>query len=251
MKRLTLSVLAASFCLAQPLPGQALDISAMSDAERELFRAEIRAYLMDNPQIIMEAVAVLEQREQAAQQQADVDLVKTNAEALFNDANSWSGGNPDGDIALVEFMDYRCGYCRRAFDEVEQLIETDGNIRFVVKEFPILGEESELSARFAIATLQVAGDEAYKSVHDSLMAFTGQVNETSLSRIASTLGIEVQPILDHMNSDAVTAVITENRALAQRMKISGTPSFVMEDTLLRGYLPLDGMLQVAQDVRAN
>ncbi|MFK7937937.1 MAG: DsbA family protein [Roseovarius sp.] len=251
MTRLSLPALAASLCFALPLSAQALDISAMSDEERDAFRAEIRAYLLDNPQVIMEAVAVLEERDQAAQVQADVDLIKTNSDALFNDAASWSGGNPDGDVTLVEFMDYRCGFCRRAFDEVEQLIDIDDNIRIVIKEFPILGEESELSSRFAIATLQLVGDEAYKSVHDSLITFTGPMNETSLSRIADTLGLDAQPILDHMNSEAVTAVITDNRNLAQRMQISGTPSFVMGDQMLRGYLPLDGLLEVAEKVRAN
>lgn len=251
MTRLTLPALLASACLTLPQAGQALDLSAMSEVERELFRSEIRSYLLDNPQVIMEAVAVLEQREQTAQEQADVDLVKANAGDLFSDGHSWSGGNPEGDITLVEFMDYRCGYCRRAFDEVEQLIEMDGNIRFIIKEFPILGEESELSSRFAIATQQVAGEDAYKSVHDSLITFTGQVNETSLSRIATTLGLDVDPILEHMNSDEVTAVITANRDLAQRMQISGTPSFVMGDQMLRGYLPLDGMMEVAEGIRAN
>ncbi len=249
MIRSLLSAASASLFLA--LPAQALDLNAMTDAEREVFRAEVRAYLLENPQVIMEAVAVLEQQEQAAQEQADVDLVKTNADSLFNDGHSWTGGNPDGDITLVEFMDYRCGYCRRAFDEVEQLIAQDGNIRLVIKEFPILGEESELSARFAIATQQLAGDDAYKSVHDALITFKGQVNETSLSRLGDTLGLESDAILAHMDSDAVTDVITVNRNLAQRMQISGTPSFVMEDQMLRGYLPLDGMMEMAAQIRAN
>lgn len=243
---------AAGLWLALPaLPAQALELETMTDVERGLLRAEIRAYLLENPEIIMEAVAVLEQREQAAKKEEDRDLIQVNAEALFNDGYSWTGGNPEGDITLVEFMDYRCGYCRRAYDEVEQLIETDGNIRFVLKEFPILGEESELSARFAIATQQLAGDEAYKSVHDSLMTFTGQVNDASLKRIGDSYGLDTQSILDHMSSDKVTSVITENRKLASRMKISGTPSFVMGDQMLRGYLPLAGMMEMADQIRAS
>ena len=249
MPRPLLPALAASLCLA--LPAQALDIDAMSEAEREIFRAEVRAYLLDNPEVIMEAVAVLEQREQAAQAQADVDLVRTNAADLFEDGYSWTGGNPQGDITLVEFIDYRCGYCRRAYDEVETLIQEDGNIRFIVKELPILGEESELSARFAIATHQLLGNDAYKAAHDTLITFKGQVNDTSLTRIANTLGFDADAVLSHMNSDDVTQVITENRNLAGRLQINGTPSFVMGDQMLRGYLPLEGMMELAAEVRAN
>ncbi len=249
MTRPILPAMATALCLA--LPAQAFDLGNMSDAERDSFRAEIRAYLIENPEVIMEAVAVLEQRDQAAQAQTDNDLVQANADALFNDGHSWVGGNPNGDITLVEFMDYRCGYCRRAFEEVEQLIEQDGNIRLVLKEFPILGEESELSARFATSAQQLAGDDAYKATHDTLMAFTGPINDTSLSRVADTLGLDGAALLAHMSSDQVTEVITQNRQLGQRLQISGTPSFVMNDQMLRGYLPLEGMVQLAEEIRSQ
>jgi len=242
---------AAGLCLSLTLPAQALDLETLSEGERALLRDEIRAYILDNPEIIMEAVAVLEQRQSQEQAQADVDLVKVNAKALFNDPASWVGGNPEGDITLVEFMDYRCSYCRRAFDEVAGLLENDGNIRFVVKEFPILGEDSVLASRFAIATLQVAGDEAYKSVHDALMTYSGTMNETGFSRLADTLGLDANKIISEMNSPAVDKVIADNHALGQRLAISGTPSFVMGDQMLRGYLPQDAMQQIADEIRAN
>jgi protein-disulfide isomerase len=89
-------------------------------------------------------------------------LLRDNADAIFNSAADWAGGNPNGDVTVVEFVDYRCGYCRKAHDEVSQLVETDGNIRLVMKEFPILGEDSLTSARFAIAVRRLAGDDAYK-----------------------------------------------------------------------------------------
>ncbi|EDM71404.1 27 kDa outer membrane protein, putative [Roseobacter sp. AzwK-3b] len=247
MKFAPLAALATAAAFA--LPAQALDLSDMSTAEREAFQAEIRAYLLENPEVIMEAVAVLEQRQAQQQAQADVTLVENNADALFNDANSWVGGNPEGDITLVEFMDYRCGYCRRAFPEVENLVELDGNIRVIVKEYPILGEQSMLAARFAIATLQQAGDEAYKQVHDALMTFSGDITETSLRRLGDGFGLDVETIMGHMDSDAVTDVIAANHALAQRMNITGTPTFVMQDQMLRGYVPLDAMQQIAADIR--
>ena len=158
-----------------PTPSAALDLDAMTDGERAAFRAEVRAYLLDNPEVLMEAIRVLETRDQQAQVAADVALAQANADALFNDGYSYVGGNPDGDITLVEFMDYRCGYCRQAFAEVEQLLELDGNIRFIVKEFPILGEQSMLAAQFAIATQQVAGDDAYKLQISSIKSMLGHM----------------------------------------------------------------------------
>lgn len=240
---------ALTFAVLGALPAQALDLNAMTEEERALFREEVRAYLMDNPQVIMDAVAVLEQRQQAEQAQADMSLVDANKEALFNDGYSWVGGNPDGDITLVEFLDYRCGYCRRAHNEVAKLLEKDGNIRLIVKEFPILGEQSLLASRFAIATRHVAGDDAYKSMNDALMTFNGDMNLRSLKRLATSFSLDANAIETAMESDKVTQEIRDTRALAQRMQISGTPTFVLDDELLRGYLPYDQMLAILKDKR--
>ncbi|NHX27562.1 DsbA family protein, partial [Escherichia coli] len=227
MTRLMLAGALAALTLAAP--AGATDLASMSEAERETFRAEVRAYLLDNPEVLMEAIAVLEERQAHQQVAADVALVATNADDIFDDGFSWVGGNPEGDITLVEFMDYRCGYCRKAYDEVNSLIETDGNIRFVVKEFPILGEESDLSSRFAIATKQIAGDEAYEKAHDELMTFRGKVSVKSLSKLAEKLDLDADAILARMTAPEVDHVIAANHALAQRLGISGTPTFVIEE----------------------
>ena len=239
---------------ATALPAQAqstFDPANMSDAEREAFRAEVRAYLLDNPEVIMEAVAVLDQRKAEQQVAQDSTLVQVNADAIRDDGYSWVGGNPDGDVTVVEFLDYRCGYCRKAFEEVKRLIEADGGVRFVVKEYPILSEESLVAARFAVATKQVAGDDAYEQVHDAMMTYNGSYDETALTRLAEGFGIEPQPILDRMDSDEVTREIAETRALAQRLQINGTPSFVIGDQMLRGYAPLATMQAMVEDARAE
>ncbi len=158
-KRLFIPALLGALALAAP--ARALDLTQMTETERDLFRAEVRAYLMENPQVIIEAVNAMEQRNAEAQAQADLTIVSDNAEAIFSDGFSYVGGNPDGDITLVEFMDYKCGYCKRAYTEVEKLLSADGNIRFIVKEFPILGEQSMLASRYVIAAKQIAGGDAY------------------------------------------------------------------------------------------
>ncbi|MBD3663045.1 DsbA family protein [Sulfitobacter sp. TSTF-M16] len=246
LHRLIAPVLASAIAL----PAVALDLGAMTEAERELFRAEVRAYLMDNPQVIMDAVQVLQTREAEAKARADLDLVADNTDELFNDGYSWVGGNPDGDIVLVEFLDYRCGYCRRAHDEVAQLLETDGNIKLIVKEFPILGEQSVLASRWAVATKQVAGDDAYKDMNDALMTFPGDFTVPALRRVAETFGLDADAIEARMDAPEVTEEINKTRALAQKMQITGTPTFVMQDELLRGYLPLDAMLALVDNKRS-
>lgn len=227
----------------------AADLKEMSDEERALFRAEVRAYLFENPEVIMQAVEILQNREAESQAQADFDLVSDNADAIFNDGYSYVGGNPEGDIVLVEFLDYRCGYCKRAHSEVAELLETDGNIKLIVKELPILGEGSVLASRFAVAVKQVAGDDSYKAIGDALMSFQGDITLPALRRLGSTFGLDMDAVEARMESEEVTAEIAQTRALAGILAINGTPTFVMQDELLRGYLPLEQMQAIVADKR--
>jgi len=213
------------------------------------FGARVRNYLMANPEVIFEAAAVMEQRQQDMQSANDGDLIEQHSEALFDDGTSWVGGNLDGDVTIVEFMDYRCGYCRRAFPEVEELIASDGNIRIIIKEFPILGEQSTIAAQFAIAAQQKLGDDAYKALHDAMMTYKGDMAVPALTRLAEALELDAAAIVDHMDSDEVAKVINDNRALGQAMQISGTPSFIMHDQVVRGYVPLEGMQDIVKDIR--
>ncbi|MEL6887447.1 MAG: DsbA family protein [Pseudomonadota bacterium] len=240
---------APALALCMTLPAHALDLTQMTDEERAIFRDEVRAYLMDNPEVIMEAVAVLEAREAEAQAQADLSLVSDHAADIFDDGYSWVGGNPDGDITLVEFLDYRCGFCKRAHGEVAKLLESDGNIRLIVKEFPILGEQSLLASRFAVATKQVEGDDAYKGITDALMEMNGDVTMRALRRMATAFGLDADAIEARMDSAEVTDEIRRTRALAQRLQITGTPTFVLEDELLRGFLPYDEMQALIDEKR--
>ncbi len=235
--------------LALGTPASALELDKMTDAEREQFRQEVRAYLLDNPEVLQEAIAVLQTREREAQTANDAALAQANTDALFNDGYSFVGGNPDGDITLVEFMDYRCGFCKRAFPEVAELVSNDPNIRYVIKEFPILGEQSVLASRYAIATQQVAGDDVYEEVHNALMAFRGDITLASLQRLGDTFGLDNAAITAAMESAEVGAVITKNRELAQKLQISGTPTFIFQDQMVRGYIPLAEMETLIAELR--
>ncbi|WP_425038554.1 DsbA family protein [Primorskyibacter sp. S187A] len=236
---------------ALALPAQAFDLTDMSDAERAAFRAEIRNYLLENPDVIMEAVAVLEERQQADAAQNDEAMLEANKAALFDDGFSHVGGNPEGDVTIVEFIDYRCGYCRRAHDEVAQLIAGDGNIRLITKEFPILGPNSTASSKFAIAVKHVAGGEAYEAANEALIRLNGEMSPKALRRLADTLGVDADAVIAKMESEDVAREINETRALAQRLQINGTPTFVVESQMLRGYLPLQAMQEIVARVRAE
>jgi protein-disulfide isomerase len=230
-------------------PALAFDPAAMSEAESDAFGEAVRDYLMENPEVLVEAIGVLEQRQQAMESENDAALIRTHAEAIYDDGHSWVGGNPAGDVTIVEFVDYRCGFCRRAHPEVEQLLSIDGDVRLIMKEFPILGEQSELSSRFAVAVQQLHGEEAYKEAHDALITFRGDVTLPALERLASDLGHEAAPLITRMNEPAVSDILRENRQLAERLRISGTPTFIMGDMMVRGYLPIDGMLELVDVVR--
>ncbi|NBE08455.1 DsbA family protein [Paragemmobacter ruber] len=239
-----------ALALAFAMPGHAEGLTDMTDAERAAFRAEVRAYLLENPEVLIEVMDELEAREKVAAAARDKEMVAAQSDAIFNDAASWVGGNPDGDITVVEFIDYRCGYCRKAWQEVDQLVETDGNIRFVLKEYPILGEASVLSSRFAIAVLQLHGGDAYKQAHDALLSLRAEPTAEALARLAREMGLDPAPIMERMGAPEVTKVIEDNHRLAKTMEISGTPTFVVGGTMVRGYVPLKAMQQIVQKQRA-
>ncbi|MEM1302358.1 MAG: DsbA family protein [Pseudomonadota bacterium] len=230
-------------------PAAAFDIENMSDAERAAFGEAVRSYFLENPLVMLEIVEALETQQAETQATGDIELVQMNADGLFNDGFSWEGGNPDGDVTIVEFIDYRCGFCRRAFPEVTELVQNDGNIRLIVKEYPILGEESELASRFAIAAKLASGPEAYKTVHDGLMEFRGAITPTSLRTFALREGLDADAIIATMQLPRVDEIIDSNRALGQRMAINGTPTFVFGSQMIRGYVPLEGMREIVADQR--
>ncbi|WP_417253739.1 DsbA family protein [Celeribacter sp.] len=243
---------AALLTASTAIAASAFDITDMTDAEREAFRAEVRAYIMENPEMIMEeAYEVYQQRQSEAQVANDADLIAKSADVIYDDENDAVYGNPDGDIVLVEFSDYRCGYCKKAYPDVQALLEKDGNIKLIVKEFPILGEASILAGRFAVATKLAEGNEAYLKLHDELMQARGDVSEGSLRRLANGLEIDADAVIAQMESDEVTAILARNYQLAQDLQISGTPAFILGDQMLRGYLPYDAMVEIVAEVRKN
>lgn len=217
----------------------AMDINNLTNADRKVLQKEIRRYILENPDIIFEAADIVRKREAALEVQEDEELIQSNFNEIFYDNYSYVGGNPDGDITIVEFVDYKCGYCRKAAELVRELIAKDDNIRFVVKEFPILGEASLVSSKFAIAVKNIGGPEKYKVAHDILLALTAEPTEIYLRRIAKELELNPEELFEAMQSDLVTQEIDQTGELAQKLQISGTPTFILGDQFLRGFVPLE------------
>ena len=229
----------------------ALDLNNLTNADREVLQKEIRRYILENPDIIFEAADLVRKREAAIEILEDEELLKSNYEEIFYDNYSYVGGNLDGDITLVEFVDYKCSYCRKAAEIVRELLKEDDNIRFIVKEFPILGEASLTTSKFAIAVKNIGGSEKYKLAHEILLTLTAEPNEIYLRRIATELKLGPNEILNEMKSDAVLKEISRTAELAQKLQISGTPTFILGGQFLRGFVPLEMLLQVAQSERKN
>lgn len=245
MNRLSAALLISA---ALASPSMAFDIKSMTKDEKAAFGAAVREYLMENPQVLIESINVLETRQAEQSAQNDLELVAANRDAIFNDGHSWVGGNPDGDLTMVEFLDYRCGVCRQFNKEIFDAVAEDGNIRLILKEFPILGEESELSSRFAISVHQIAGDDAYKAAHDALITLRGPATLEALRKIADEIEVDADSIVQHINTEAVTKVLRDNRQLAEVMAIQGTPTFVIGDQLLRG-VPRVGVAETVAQIR--
>ena len=229
----------------------AMDINNLTNADRKVLQKEIRRYILENPDIIFEAADIVRKREAALEVQEDEELIQSNFNEIFYDNYSYVGGNPDGDITIVEFVDYKCGYCRKAAELVRELIAKDDNIRFVVKEFPILGEASLVSSKFAIAVKNIGGPEKYKVAHDILLALTAEPTEIYLRRIAKELELNPEELFEAMQSDLVTQEIDQTRELAQKLQISGTPTFILGDQFLRGFVPLEILSKAIQSERTK
>jgi protein-disulfide isomerase len=225
--------------------------SPFSESEREALHAEIRSYLLENPEILQEMISLIEEKQRAASAEGDKNLVATHAAEIFDDGFSWVGGNPEGSFTIVEFLDYQCGFCRKAQPDVTELLDSDGDIRLIVKEMPILGPGSDLAARAAVATLISEGPESYEDLHGRLMTVPGQITDVSLDQALTEAGLDPAEIRVAMADPEVDRRIAATRDLAQKLAISGTPTFVFDNRMVRGYLPLDQMRGLVGEIRAT
>jgi protein-disulfide isomerase len=198
----------------------------------------IRDYLLAHPEVIVEALEKYqaEQEKAAAEKQAQALVERREELARAPDAPVL--GNPDGNVTVVEFFDYRCPYCKTVAHSFIDLFESDGNVRFVLKEFPILGADSEFAAKAALAA-HMQGK--YREMHIALMDFKGKVTSEDVRRLAAGVGIDVARLERDMQSPAIIDSINRNLALGEALGVRGTPAFVIDDTMIPGAISAEEM----------
>lgn len=204
--------------------------------------------LDENPELLIDALEKLRDKAQAVQKQ---DIKKPLGELrreLERDPNTFIAGNPQGDITVVEFFDYRCGYCKKADPIVQQLLKTDGRVRLALKEFPILGPDSLFASRAAIASMSQG---KYSALHSALMAAQGALGEERVLRIAADAGVDTAKLRQDMNSPKVEKIIARNREIAGMLGISGTPAFIIGDMLEPGVIDLEQMQWLVDSARED
>lgn len=195
------------------------------------FGWRVRDYLLEHPEVIMDAVGRLEARNRAAEESEAQTALKAHDDEVFRDAASPVGGNPAGDVTIVEFFDYNCPYCRRVAGPLRETMVADPQLRVVYKEFPILGPNSVIAAKAALAADRQG---RYVAFHDALMKEKGVADEASALRTAAEIGLDVGRLKTDMADPAIQAAIDRNMKLAEALRIGGTPGFVIGEQILRG-----------------
>ena len=218
----------------------AVAAAGMSPAQRKAMEALVRAYILENPEIITDAVAILQQR----------DVAKRLAAAGNQIAKPFPGaeaGNPKGDVTIVEFTDYNCGFCRASVPDVQRLLNSDSNIRLVYRELPILSQSSRDAALWALAA---ARQGKHKAFHDALFA-AGRADEANITAAARKAGLDMAAARTFAASPQANQEIERNLALMQQIGFNGTPTFIIGDQILEGALGYDALKTAVEKARTK
>lgn len=205
-----------------------------------------RKWLIENPEIIQEAFVELERRQKMQQSAQRITALGEISDTLLNSDHQVVLGNPKGDITLVEFFDYNCGFCRKALHDLEKLIEHDSNLRIVIKEFPVLGEDSIAAARVAIAAAKQGN---YLAFHQKLLGGKGRANRESALQAAHDSGLDVKQIEKDMKTQKGDDTIREVYEIADKLGLTGTPAYIVGDQVIMGAVGYDVLKKAIQKAR--
>lgn len=220
----------------------------LSTDQQDEVRQLVRDTLLKNPEIIMEAMQVLQAKQEAAREEMQKAALSQLSDLVVTPGVTPVAGNPKGDVTIVEFFDYQCGYCKRAFPTIMEVVNSDKNIRFVMKEFAILGPVSEIAARAALAA-QKQGK--YNEFHEKLMTVRGRLSEEKIYKTAEDLGMDLDQLKKDMQADDVTKEIISTRQIAKSLDITGTPAFIIGEQILPGAVPAEALKDAVKEARAK
>jgi len=215
---------------------------------REATEEIIRDYLLKNPEIVDQALRILEERQRKAEKQESMKTLAAHREDLLSDPRSPVGGNPRGSVTVVEFFDFRCPHCKHAAPDVKRLAQEDSDVRIVFKQFPVLGPDSELAARAALAA---HAQGKYAALHDAMLAANGPLTLPVILKLAGPAGLDVAKLQADMETPEIRATIERDRALAAAVGITGTPSFVIGTELVPGAVDLATLKALVAEARAK
>jgi protein-disulfide isomerase len=246
---LTLGLLLAGALVAgrTSMPGRFAtpDMNAEATVPANL-GSSIRAYLMANPEVLVDAMQELE-RKQDSQREAVAQKAIVQQEAeLFRDADSPIGGNPSGDVTIVEFNDYQCPYCKRAHKAMKSVVGADRKVKIIYKDLPILGEPSRIAALAALASIKQG---KHQPLHDALMEFSGKLDREKILEIAASVGLDIAQLQKDMEDPKLRQIIDRNMALAGALGVRGTPAFVIGKQFVPGAVDADSLKQLIADAR--
>jgi protein-disulfide isomerase len=214
--------------------------------QRQAIEGIIHDYLQKNPEALLDALQAAEDKVKGeAHDKASTALVARRHE-VFDDPDTPVAGNPQGNASLVEFFDYRCPYCKQVEPSLEALLTADRQLRFVYKEFPVLGPESVTAARAALAARKQG---KYEALHRSLMGLKGQINDAAVFMVASAAGLDIERLKRDMAAPDIDRMLKANVNLAEALDIRGTPGFVVGDEIVPGAVSLDALKQLIEAAR--
>jgi protein-disulfide isomerase len=215
---------------------------------KDEFERRVQTYILDHPEVIIESVNRMEARQRASAETEVQVIIQSRADELFHDPNTAVGGNPSGDVTLVEFFDYNCPYCRQMVPVMTQAESADSQLRIVYKEFPILGPNSKLAAKAALAAHRQG---KYLAFHRALYEVRGAVDPSKVAEVVATVGLDADRLKADMEDPAIAVLIEKNLALAQALRIDGTPGFVAGRQIVRGAVDLKALQAFIQEARGS
>ena len=235
--RLSLFLAAAAAVLAAFIAAPAAHAQTFSEAQRGEIERIVKDYLIAHPEVLQEVMSEMEKRQAAAESEKQLTGVRDNKELLFNSPHQVTIGNPQGDVTMVEFFDYNCGYCKRALSDMLELMKADPNLRVVLKEYPVLGPGSIEAAQVSVAVrMQDKTGKKYLEFHQKLLSGRGQADKARALAAAKEVGLDMGRLEKDLASEEVRTTLQESLRLADAVGLNGTPSYVIGSNVVVGAL---------------
>jgi protein-disulfide isomerase len=248
LRGVAFAIVAAVGLLGGMTAGTAVERTSFSTDQTRDIEKIVHDYLVAHPEVMIEVMSELEAKQASQEQSQQTKALADNRKAIYSDPTSFVAGNPKGDVTIVEFFDYQCGYCKHAFAPLMDVLKNDGKVRLILKEFPILGPESVIATHAAIA----AGKQGkYFEFHQALYRSKGALTDEKILQIAQGLKLDINRLKRDMADPAIEKTIAANEDLARALAIKGTPGFIIGGKIYPGALKAEEFAAIIKDTRES